>query len=68
MHSPKTLALLLAPDLPVALQLRLAVRLATARQLDRLTLHRVEEGLQRIVPQIAREERAIDNTNLGEDR
>jgi uncharacterized hydrophobic protein (TIGR00271 family) len=42
MQSPKTLALLLAPDLPVALQLRWAERIATARGLDLLILHRVE--------------------------
>lgn len=39
---PKTLAVLLQPDLPVALQLRWSLRLATARRLDLLILHRVE--------------------------
>lgn len=42
LHSPKTLAVLLVAELPVALQMRWAARLAAARKLDLLVLHRVE--------------------------
>jgi hypothetical protein len=47
--SAPTLAVLLGSDSPVALQLRWATRLATARKLDLLILHRVESRDEHIV-------------------
>jgi uncharacterized hydrophobic protein (TIGR00271 family) len=47
--TPGTLVVLLGPDLKVALQMRWAVRLASARKLDLLILHRVESPDERVV-------------------
>ncbi len=49
LQPPRTLVALLGPDLEVALQLRWAVRLATARKLDLLILHRMESREERTV-------------------
>jgi hypothetical protein len=48
MHSPKTLTLLLAPDLPLALQLRWAVRLATVQKLFRVGRHLLSAANSRL--------------------
>jgi uncharacterized hydrophobic protein (TIGR00271 family) len=45
----ETLAVLLVQDVPVALQMHWAARLAMARRLDMLVLHRVESREDRIV-------------------
>jgi len=45
----ETLAVLLVPDVPVALQMHWAARLAMARRLNLLVLHRVESREDRIV-------------------
>lgn len=49
LQSHGTLLALLGPDLPVALQMRWAVHLATVRKLDLLILHRLEDNDERVV-------------------
>jgi uncharacterized hydrophobic protein (TIGR00271 family) len=60
LKSPKTLAMLLGPDLNVAFQIQWAVRLATARKLDLLVLQRIESRGERIA------EIALDEPPKGE--
>jgi len=48
-QSPGIIAALLEPDLNVGLQMNWAVRLATARKMDLLILHRVESREERVM-------------------